>query len=326
MTFLELLSRTVSGVKTSASAENTQPPNSLNVFPETIFGLSLRPSDNKIAVGTFVKASNDNYITIDQSKYHHRLPPSKVAWSPSDANVFASTSSSLRIWKTCSSKPEIKLHSNAKGLPTGGPSPITSMDWNPSNPAKLATSQVDTTVVIWDIERGKMDTQLIAHDRPVFDVGFCGKYNPSIFASVSEDGSLRIFDTRDLDHSTIAYEDSNPLIRLAWNQGNANLVACTVCDSSEILIFDMRKAGQISTRLLSGSNGAVNAIAWNPKNSACIAAGLANGACVSVKTSGEAKERQFDCGVVNVQWTSDGKSIAAVHDNNVSLINVDELN
>lgn len=72
---------------------------------------------------------------------------------------------------------------------------------------------------------GEVKTQLIAHDQEVYDVAF-GK-SVSIFASVGADGSVRMFDLRNLEHSTIIYEDSKskPLLRLAWNQQDPNYIA-----------------------------------------------------------------------------------------------------
>jgi WD40 repeat protein len=44
-----------------------------------------------------------------------------------------------------------------------------------------------------DIERGAVDTQLIAHDREVYDIAWGGV---GVFATVSADGSVRVFDLR----------------------------------------------------------------------------------------------------------------------------------
>lgn len=103
-----------------------------------------------------------------------------------------------------------------------------------------------------------MDTQLIAHDREVYDIAWGGV---AIFATVSADGSVRVFDLRcapggggarlwrpvctarsalsstqegmqtssplspppqrDKEHSTIIYESprpDTPLLRLSWNK------------------------------------------------------------------------------------------------------------
>ena len=48
------------------------------------------------------------------------------------------------------------------------------------------------------IQRGVVDTQLIAHDKEVYDIAWGGK---GVFASVSADGSVRVFDLRYSSHA-----------------------------------------------------------------------------------------------------------------------------
>lgn len=71
--------------------------------------------------------------------------------------------------------------------------PLTSFDWNEADPKRLGTSSIDTTVTVWDIERGEVDTQMIAHDKEVYDIAWGGL---GVFATVSADGSVRVFDLR----------------------------------------------------------------------------------------------------------------------------------
>ena len=82
----------------------------------------------------------------------------------------------------------------------------------------IGTSSIDTTCTIWDIEKETVSTQLIAHDKAVYDI--CFAKDTSMFASAGEDGSVRHFDLRDLEHSTIIFEseDQSPLLRVAWNR------------------------------------------------------------------------------------------------------------
>ena len=132
------------------------------------------------------------------------------------------------------------------------------------------TSSIDTTCTIWGLETsqvigrvphmvtGQVKTQLIAHDKEVYDIAFSkGKFwwikmnhignqitnciipfrplllyqvsnyynilfflyiaggGRDMFASVGADGSVRMFDLRHLEHSTIIYEDPQhtPLLR-----------------------------------------------------------------------------------------------------------------
>ena len=67
------------------------------------------------------------------------------------------------------------------------------IDWNEDDLNKIGTSSIDTTCTIWDIEKECVDTQLIAHDREVYDIAWGGA---GVFASVSADGSVRVFDLR----------------------------------------------------------------------------------------------------------------------------------
>merc|ERR1719326_1706744 len=83
-----------------------------------------------------------------------------------------------------------------KGL--GHLPPITSFDWSTANQHKIGCSSVDTTCTIWNLERQKIETQLIAHDKAVYDIAFAQLEN--LFTSVGADGSVRLFDQRNLDH------------------------------------------------------------------------------------------------------------------------------
>jgi WD repeat-containing protein 68 len=86
--------------------------------------------------------------------------------------------------------------------------PITSLDWNVVSPSLIITSSIDTTCTIWDIPTLTAKTQLIAHDKEVFDVRFCAN-SVDVFVSCGADGSVRMFDLRSLEHSTIIYEPSD---------------------------------------------------------------------------------------------------------------------
>lgn len=86
--------------------------------------------------------------------------------------------------------------------------PITSLDWNVVSPSLIITSSIDTTCTIWDIPTLTAKTQLIAHDKEVFDVRFCAN-SVDVFVSCGADGSVRMFDLRSLEHSTIIYEPND---------------------------------------------------------------------------------------------------------------------
>jgi len=103
----------------------------------------------------------------------------------------------------------------------------------------IGTCSIDTTCTIWDINRQCVQTQLIAHDSAVYDICF---RDERLFASCSEDGSVRHFDLRDLEHSTIIYEGKpkKPLLRVAWNKKNMFYLATIEQNSNEVKILDVR--------------------------------------------------------------------------------------
>lgn len=270
MTFLDVLLR-----KENNASNNSTTQTLLRQCP--LYALSVR--EDMTLIGTFLKYSNDNYIELIETgrKFHHRLPPSKVSWHPNSMDTFASTSTSLRIWRTSDEKPAQKLYPTGKsGNLT--PCPMTSLSWNPFTTSRVVTSSIDTTLSVWDVEVGKMETQLIAHDKSVLDV--CYGMSAHQFASVSEDGSLRLFDSRDLDHSTIIYEDSVPLLRVSWQENgscNSNLLATIAADSPDVMLFDVRKPGFLTSVVRLGPKFP-NALAWSRTGS--IAAGMSDGSVV----------------------------------------------
>lgn len=75
----------------------------------------------------------------------------------------------------------------------------------------------------------------------VYDIAFSrAGGGRDMFASVGADGSVRMFDLRHLEHSTIIYEDPqhHPLLRLAWNKQDPNYLATMAMDSFEVCPSD----------------------------------------------------------------------------------------
>ena len=160
----------------------------------------------------------------------HSYPVTRLLWEPPSSqkqstDLLATSGDHLRLWS---------LPSETQG-PTAGSSitsrngrdqavtkltplallsnsktpdhtaPLTSLDWNTLQPSLIITSSIDTTCTIWDIPSLTAKTQLIAHDKEVYDVRFCAG-SADVFVSCGQDGSVRMFDLRSLEHSTIIYE------------------------------------------------------------------------------------------------------------------------
>lgn len=179
------------------------------------------------------------------------------------------------------------------------PAPLTSFSWNQPSPNLIVTSSIDTTCTVWDLPTRTALTQLIAHDREVYDVDWCPG-SSDVFASVGADGSVRVFDLRSLEHSTIIYETGGPpaptnsgsrpgtgmsssssrngstaggqgggevpaapLLRIAFNPWDANYLATFHLESDSIQILDVRAPG-LPILELKGHRAGINAVAWGP--------------------------------------------------------------
>ncbi|KAI0002862.1 WD40 repeat-like protein [Xylariaceae sp. FL0662B] len=265
----------------------------------------------------------------------HSYPVTRLLWEPPSSqkqstDLLATSGDHLRLWSLPSDAQA--THSNSINKSNlGAPitkltplallsnsktpdhtAPLTSLDWNTVSPSLIITSSIDTTCTIWDIPSLTAKTQLIAHDKEVYDVRFCAN-SVDVFVSCGQDGSVRMFDLRSLEHSTIIYEptakddrgasrsrnlpstltnnaaDANggrisptlaqqtmsnapPLLRLATSPHETHLLATFAQDSSIIRILDVRQPGQALLELR-GHGGPVNSVEWSPLRRGLLASG-----------------------------------------------------
>uniref|UniRef100_A0A1B6M5H7 DDB1- and CUL4-associated factor 7 n=1 Tax=Graphocephala atropunctata TaxID=36148 RepID=A0A1B6M5H7_9HEMI len=253
---------------------------------------SLRPDKKfRLALGSFVEEYNNkvSIVTLEEDKFKvnsvfdHPYPTTKIMWIPDGKGLFPdllSTSGDyLRIWQA--GEGETKLHcvlNNNKN--SDFCAPLTSFDWNDVDPNIIGTSSIDTTCTIWSLETkqairsintvsGHVKTQLIAHDKEVYDIVFSrGGGGRDVFASVGADGSVRMFDLRHLEHSTIIYEDPfrTPLLRLAWNKQDPNYLASVAMNASEVTVLDIRVPCTPVTKL-KNHQACINGVVWAPHSS-----------------------------------------------------------
>jgi WD repeat-containing protein 68 len=146
----------------------------------------------------------------------------------------------------------------------------------------VVTSSIDTTCTVWNLDTSTAVTQLIAHDREVYDVAWLPN-STDIFVSVGADGSLRAFDLRSLEHSTILYETpppknqpptgrppSSPLLRIAFNPGDPNYMSTFHQDGSDVQILDMRSPGA-PVMELRAHRAPINAAGWSSTERGLVA-------------------------------------------------------
>ena len=158
----------------------------------------------------------------------HSYPVTRLLWEPPSSqkqttDLLATSGDHLRLWSLPSDAQATysnNVNNRAANLPItkltplallsnsktpDHTAPLTSLDWNQVSPSLIITSSIDTTCTIWDIPSLTAKTQLIAHDKEVYDVRFCAN-SVDVFVSCGQDGSVRMFDLRSLEHSTIIYE------------------------------------------------------------------------------------------------------------------------
>lgn len=256
--------------------------------PHPIYAMAFSSSTDRshnthrIATGSFVEdlSNKVDIITFDEEthsftanptlSFDHPYPPTKLMFHPKPqlSDLLASSGDFLRLWEikddhnTTTTEPKLVLN-NSKTSEFCAP--LTSFDWNQVEPRRIGTSSIDTTCTIWDVERGVVETQLIAHDKEVYDIAWG---EAGVFASVSADGSVRVFDLRDKEHSTIIYESpqpDTPLLRLAWNKQDLRYMATILMDSNKVVILDIRSP-TMPVAELDRHRASVNAIAWAPQS------------------------------------------------------------
>ncbi|PFH58824.1 hypothetical protein XA68_13171 [Ophiocordyceps unilateralis] len=247
----------------------------------------------------------------------HSYPVTRLLWEPPSSqkqstDLLATSGDHLRLWSLPSENSvnpgssitrgardasinkltPLALLSNSKT--PDHTAPLTSLDWNTVSPSLIITSSIDTTCTIWDIPSLTAKTQLIAHDKEVYDVRFCAN-SVDVFVSCGQDGSVRMFDLRSLEHSTIIYEPTGkeeregsgrsspavaqqamssppPLLRLATSPHDTHLLATFAQDSNIIRILDVRQPGQALLELR-GHTGFINCLEWSPLRRGTLASG-----------------------------------------------------
>ncbi|CCI39662.1 unnamed protein product [Albugo candida] len=243
---------------------------------EALYGSLREQAQGEILTALF-EVKRLNYMKVLQPnetkmiqvcEVDHPYPPTKVMWSPHHfqntvpTDHIATSADYLRLWSVTDEGIALRAVVYTKSE-YATCAPLTSLDWNQAQPEMIGTSSVDTTCTIWDLNNiTAPKQQIIAHDDEVYDMAFSN--NPHMFGSVGADASLRLFDLRALETSSILYEsrDRKSLLRIAWNQLDAQYVAAILEESSHVVVLDLRNTSCPVFELSQHSNF-VNSIAWS---------------------------------------------------------------
>lgn len=306
-----------------------------------LYSMAFQNSDKcRLAVGTLERNLNNKIeiLEINDNGIHfindeeHEFPSTKLMWSPSPTNnnILASSSDVVRLYSYSEEDQKLTLNTTLNNKKSKYCSPLTSFDWNKENNSILGTASIDTTCTIWDLNKNTIRTQLIAHDKEVFDIAF--SQNENIFISAGADGSIRLFDLRSLDHSTIIYEQKNaaPITKIAWNTKNNSYISAIGYDSDTTFIIDTRIAMSSFLELRSHS-GAVTSMAWAPQSLQHICTVGNDGYAliwninlqISGNFAGPALQYKAPCEISNVCWSSlQTEWIAIAFKNQLQLLRV----
>ncbi|CAM8962716.1 unnamed protein product [Rhodiola kirilowii] len=230
-------------------------------------GSFLEDYSNRVELLKFNPDTSD-FSTSSRLLFDHPYAPTNLSFFPSadssNPDLIATSGDFIRLWEIHDD--HIELKSLLNGNKSEFNSAITSFDWAEFDARRIATCSVDTTCTIWDIEREAVDAQLVAHDKEVYDISWGGV---NVFASSSGDGSVRVFDLRDKERSTIIYENpsssgTSPMMRVEWNKADPRFIAAVGMDSSAVVIMDIRYP-TVPMMELRKHKGSVNGVAWSPK-------------------------------------------------------------
>lgn len=280
-------------------------------------------------------------VVDDGMSFTHPFPPTHIEFIPDPCNsrpdLLATSGDKLRIWNVSGQGTTLdKVLSSNQGSEKA--QAVTCFNWNEFEINRMVSGCTDCTNTVWDVETGVVETQMMAHDGEVYDITWGGM---DIFASASADGSVRVFDMRDKEHSTIVYEQprrGQGFLKLSWNKQDPRYMALLGSDSRIVTLTDIRRPN-MPVAELDKHAGNVTSICWAPHSMSYLCSagedrqaliwdlGMLTRANASDNTKLEACDPilAYDCGAMinQLKWsTLNPKWVSICYQNKAQILRV----
>ncbi|UJR15367.1 hypothetical protein I4U23_002315 [Adineta vaga] len=194
---------------------------------------------------TFASCSTDQKIHVCRlgesrpvKTFHgHQNEVNAIKWDP-QGRLLASCSDdmTLKIWTMTKDTPVHNLQAHSKEIYTIKWSPTGPGTMNPNATLLLASASFDSTVRLWDVERGICQSTLVKHSEPVYSVSFSP--DGRLLATGSFDKAIYIWDIArgEIVHS---YRGTGGIFEVCWNSRGTR-VGASASDGT-VCVLDLRK-------------------------------------------------------------------------------------
>jgi Prp8 binding protein len=238
------------------SNDNDDDNNNDNHRPlPTTTALTVIPNDRGSA--TTVVASSSSLPSPTLSLTGHTGSVYALAYSPGDGDILCSASfdKTCLLWNHASKNYEnfyvLRGHKNA----------VLNVTFFEHDPTTVVTASADTTLMIWDVERGQRLRKYIEHHPHI--VNAVAALDHERIVSVADDGTMKIWD-RKQKRSVASFQTKYPLLAVTCNHENHTHMYTSGIDPG-IYAFDARKFHTPMFQM-KGHTDTVTSLAMHPQN------------------------------------------------------------
>ncbi|KAM0937803.1 putative transcription factor WD40-like family [Dioscorea sansibarensis] len=166
----------------------------------------------------------------------HQGEVNAIKWDPT-GSLLASCSDdgTAKIWSMKQDKCLHDLKEHIKEIYTIRWSPTGQGTNNPNRQLVLASASFDSTIKLWDVERGSLLYSLNGHRQPVYSVAFSP--NAEYLASGSLDQCVHIWSMKE-GKIVKTYTGGGGIFEVCWNKEGDKLAACF--SNSTVCVMDFR--------------------------------------------------------------------------------------